>query len=349
MKKTAICLTVIVLAVTALTGCDNKGSEDPGQEPMPPLLVADYVQSGENTKYTYAGEGNEYASYVSWVDYKSEDRIQLRANNGGTEAVNVYKIQDGKLVLSFRQAETYHRENMLGKEANANEILLMEPLEKGNSWTLDDGSKRSITGIQESVETPSGIYKAIEVTTVYADSTIIDYYAKGIGLVKTVFTGEDDFKVTSTLSKIEKDVKLLQKLKLYYPNIDTEKYYSKNVDIQFETNDSAEELITKLYKENIIENTGQVLSENAKINKISLEQEAAIVHVDLNREFLTEMNAGSAYEAMILQCLANTLGEYCMSEKMSITIDGESYSSGHIVLEAEDYITTDKENVIEVK
>lgn len=353
MKKIISYIAFICITASVLSGCADPDTQSPGEsevpEPVKKVSVEAYLQSEANTKYTYEGEGIEFASYVSWVDYKADGSLQLRSNNGGTEAVNVYKVEDGKLILAFVQAETYHRENMIGKKSNVDEVMLMEPLEKGNSWTLEDGAQRSITDTDASIETPSGTYTAIEVTTINKDSKTLDYYAEGTGLVKTVFIGSDDFEVTSSLSQIERDVKLLQNLNFYYPNIEDEKYYYKNIELEFQTNDIAEELITRAYKENVPENAAPVLSENAKLNSFYLDQEAGIVHLDLNKEFLAEMNAGSSYESMILQSLANTLGGYCMGEKLSITLDGEIYSSGHIMLEAEDYITVDLENTVEAR
>lgn len=348
MKKIVIYISLILMLMSVFTGCTSSEPDKP-EEPVPveKLSIEAYLQSEANTKYIYEGEGMEFAAYTSWVDYESDGLLQLRSNNGGTEAVKVYKVEDAKLVMVFTQGETYHRENMLEKEPNMDEVLLMEPLEKGTAWTLQNGAERSITDVAASVETPSGTYTAIEVTTVNEDSKTLDYYAKGTGLVKSVFIGAENYEVSSTLSMIEKNSRLIQSLRLYYPNIEDEKYYYKDVVLEFETNDSAEDLISEAYKENETETAGVVLTENATINRLWLDQEAMVVHLDLNREFLTEMNAGSYYEYMILQSLVNTVGNYCMSDRVSITLDGYAYESGHILLEDGDYLTVDLGNVVD--
>jgi len=65
---------------------------------------------------------------------------------------------------------------------------------------------------------------------------------------------------------------------------------------------------------------------------LSLNEDENIVCIDLNTAFLTEMNAGSEYESMILQSIANTFGQYYDSNKVILTIDNQLYSSGHILL-----------------
>ncbi|MPM51125.1 hypothetical protein SDC9_97872 [bioreactor metagenome] len=57
------------------------------------------------------------------------------------------------------------------------------------------------------------------------------------------------------------------------------------------------------------------------------------------------MNAGSGFEAMILQCLTNTLGDYYQVEEVYITIDGGPYESGHIIIEEGEAYKVDYTNV----
>ena len=45
------------------------------------------------------------------------------------------------------------------------------------------------------------------------------------------------------------------------------------------------------------------------------------------------MNAGSGYEAMLLQALARTFGGWYGVKSVVLTIDGDNYSSGHIYFE----------------
>ena len=207
---------------------ENGGSKEPDT-----LSIEDYYPIKDNTRYLYEGSGNEYASYDTYIDYTSDSKFQQRVDNGGTVMANVFEIKDGKLTRKYSRGEAYYRENLLNKTDKDEEVILQEPLEKGTTWTLKDSSTRTITNIDVEISTPSGDYKALEVTTKGENGQTVDYYAKNVGLVKTVFVYEE-MEVTSTLSKIEENVPFIQNISFYYPNIDDGKYYFKNKEIQFQ-------------------------------------------------------------------------------------------------------------------
>ncbi len=353
MKKT-VSLLIALIFILFLAGCGpgnsgennnnngnnntagnnaGKNTDENGGNNEPDLLsIEDYYPIKENTRYLYEGSGNEYASYDTYNDYTSDSKFQQRVDNGGTVMANVFEIKDGKLTRKYSRGEAYYRENLLNKTDKDEEIILQEPLEKGTTWTLKDASTRTITNIDVEISTPSGDYKALEVTTEGKNGQTVDYYAKNVGLVKTMFVYED-MEVTSTLSKIEENVPLVQNISFYYPNIDDGKYYFKNKEIQFQTNDITKQVLEKTYKEAVPagHTVGKVLSEQAKINSLYLNQDNN-VYIDLNSDFVTKMNAGAGYEQMILQCIANTFGQYYNAEKVYLTIDNDLYQSGHIEL-----------------
>ena len=198
MKKYILIFAVAIL-IALISGCtatnNNNSSEAQAK-------VQDYFPIKENVKYVYEGKGNEYAAYDVYIDYTSGSKVQQRVNNGGSEIVKVVEIKDGKLTQIFFRGETYYRENFLDIDEKENEILLMEPLVKGTTWTLKDSSVRTITNTSADITTPSGTYKAIEVTTDSSNGKTVDYYAKNIGLVKSVFNSEGA-EISSSLSKIE--------------------------------------------------------------------------------------------------------------------------------------------------
>ena len=70
---------------------------------------------------------------------------------------------------------------------------------------------RSITNVKVTITTPLASYECIEVTTVGKESTIKDYYAANVGLVKTLFTSNGT-EVSSSLSKIDERYFLLFKM-----------------------------------------------------------------------------------------------------------------------------------------
>ncbi|HEX3033114.1 MAG TPA: GerMN domain-containing protein [Bacillota bacterium] len=342
--KRFLTLAFLLLSLVFLVSCGSSGTKtDPDTDKKgntsgatQSLRIEDFFPFEENIHYTYEGIGNEYAAYSVYVDYHSGSRLQQRVNNGGTEAAKVLELKDGKLIQVFSRGEVYFRENLLQAQGTAPEILLMEPLVKGTSWTLKDGRTRTITDLAADVTTPSGNYKAIQVDTQGPNDQITDYYARNVGLVKTVFSSGGT-EVSSSLATVEKDVPFVQGVSFYYPNVNDNKLTEVVRNISFRTNDITGQKLEAAYKEPGPANTGKVFSANTTINRVYLNTNF-VVSLDLNRAFLTEMNAGSGYEAMILQSLANTFGRYYGVDKVSLTIDNKPYESGHILLKPGEYL-----------
>lgn len=307
--------------------------------------VGDYFPIKENAKYIYEGSGNEYASYQVFTDYTSENKVQQRIDNGGSVLVNVCEINDGKLVRVFFKGEVYYRENFLDEQSGEPEILLMEPLKKGTSWNLPDGRQRSITGVNTEIVTPIGKFNAIEVSTEGNDSITVDYYVKDIGLVKTIYQ-TDGMEVSSSLKSLEESGVNVQSVQFYYPDSENGKIYYKTKLVSFRTNDSTDNILEEAYKAAIDEDFAMVLTTNTTIRSLTLNKDNK-VKLDLSSTFLSEMNAGAAFEATILQCISNTFCHYYNAEELILTIEGKPYESGHILLEENKSFRADYEGITE--
>ena len=354
MKKLLLIISLL-LSLVLLSSCANKDAVKPsGDNKLTPpvtkvelFTIKDYYAYKENTKYVYEGQGNEYASYTVFIDYKSGNRIQLRSNNGGTENVKVLENNDGELRILQSRGECYYRENFTQVPSSNGEILLKEPLVVGTSWTLADSRKRSITNLGVDITTPLGNYKTLEVTTEGKDGKTLDYYAPNIGLVKSVFTSNGQ-EVSSTLSKLETNVPFIQSVRFYYPNENVDKLSFVNKQLSFKTND-----ITKIIFENVFKdlpngNSAKVLGPNVKIKSLYLNKDNR-AYIDFSKEFLSEMNAGSGYESLILQSITNTIGTYYGVDKVYITVEGNPYVSGHIVMKKGEFFTVNLTNSVELK
>lgn len=312
--------------------------------------LAAYFPDTNNQHYIYAGEGNEYASYDEYTDYAKDNRKQIRKNNGGTEEVKVIELEKEHIKTRLSRGEAYPRENWLDQEPGeeeGTEILLKAPLKEGTTWPVMGERTRTITGINVSIDTPMGTYETVEVTTEGSEDKVVDYYAPDIGLVKTVFTS-DDYNVTSTLSKIETDVPLVQTVRFYYPNADGETLSYVDKELAFKTNDVTKKKIETAYKELPNDAVGSVLSDNTTILSLYLNTDGR-VYVDFSKELISEMNAGSAYETLILQSIVNTIGGYYYMNEVYLTVDGQPYSTGHIQKEKGESFTVDTENSSEAQ
>lgn len=247
----------LLCAVLLLSGCgreEGNGNKVPDSQPQ--LSVETFFPIKENVKYDYEGEGNEYAFYNVYIDYTSDTRVQQRINNGGTETVKVIEVKDGKVTEIFSKGEVYYRENYLQNDTQE-VILLQEPIRKGTTWTLADASKRTITRVNVDVSVPAGNYKAVEVTTEGPYSTIVDYYAPDVGLIKSVWvSNEGGDEVSSSLRAIEENVVLVQNVDFFYPNIE-DQYIYKTKQVSFKTNDITRNILAAAYKEPVGGEAGQ--------------------------------------------------------------------------------------------
>ena len=372
MKKNILYASMIMLLVL-LSGCNkNKqnteeitGALTPTVQPMittpvednkavKPLTISDYYPLLADTEYVYEGQGNEYAAYNRVTDFLDAEkkRIQTRTNNGGMETVSVMEIKDGKLSVIAAVNESYSREDIMtdavaGTDA---EVLLMEPLVQGTEWTLQNGSKRYISATEVEVETPSGNYKAIEVTTDSTDSTdgsdgiTKDYYAPQVGLVKSVFSS-GDMEVTSSLREIKTNAPFTQAIDIFYPDAD-EKIYVEPLTLTFRTGEKTRTVLQDaICKEAAKASYLPLASIKTKINSLYLGEDG-IVHVDFSPELVSDMNAGSGYEVLILQSITNTLGNYYGVEEVLITMEGKPYESGHILMKEGETFKVNMDNVV---
>ena len=348
MKKLALILGLLI-SLLFLSSCATKDADKSdntvpknGSDSTQTRTIADYYPFKENIKYVYEGQGNEYASYTVFVDYTTENRCQLRINNGGTEMVKIMENKDGQLTQLLSRGECYYRENLTRISAENQEILLKEPLQEGTSWILADNRIRYISKEEVEVSTPSGTYMTLEVTTEGQDDKVVDYYAPDIGLVKTVFTSEGT-EISSALSKLEGNAVFTQSVRYYYPNVDGVTLNYTDKQLSFHTNDITKIVLENAYKEVPEGPVGRVLSPNARFISLYLNKDN-MVYADFGKQLVSEMNAGAGFEGMILQCLTNTLGLYYGVDKVYLTVEGEPYSSGHFMMNKGEVFTVDLKN-----
>lgn len=186
------------LLILFLAGCLTLTACSKAEPPKP----ADFFPMTKGSFWEYEGEGNEFASFTREVLFTDSGRAQLRENNGGTVTASVIEATETAVIRVFSRAEAYGEENYMEKQATENTILLKAPVEVGTEWEVQDGIKE-ITDVNATVTTPAGKFeKCVAVTANYGESTIVEYYKAGIGLVKREFTS-GDIKVTSSLKRYE--------------------------------------------------------------------------------------------------------------------------------------------------
>lgn len=345
-------LTTIVLAGCKPTNNTNGNNTNNtnGNGNNKTYTISDYYPFVANLKTVYEGTGNEYASKTEYVDYIKGDKIQIRSDNGGTVVAQVLQNKNGELTLLNSEGEIYYKQDMTSMAAKKSEVLLKEPLAKGTNWTLPDGRKRSISGVNVDITTPLGSYKALEVTTEGSDYQNKDYYVLNMGLVKTVYKSEGS-EVSSSLKEYIKDTPLVQNVRFYNFKVTTTdiQVVYKEIPVNLKTNDEIKDTFQSYFRQPLVSGTMALMSSNTIINSLSLNTTDGKVYVDFSNQFVTEMNAGTTKETGVLRSVTDTLGYYYGVDKVVITLDGQPYSSGHILMNKGEAFNTNYKGALQVK
>lgn len=308
----------------------SASSEDTSSSEEETATILDYFPFEENVYYSYQGEGNEFAPYDTYPQYIDGNRMQLVEINPGTTSVKVVEYTDGKLVENFRSGQVYYRENMLDKtNENGGRIILQEPLEVGTTWESPNGNVAEITAVDVEVDTPLGVFPALEVTETAETSVNKYYYAKDIGLVKSEYTDDTGVVlVTTTLQARNQDMPEAVTMRVFYPDANVMGLESSDVNISFFTNDITRLTVTDLFKQIPGVEYGRLIPDNATINSLYLNDDGR-VYIDFSEALVTDMNAGSSGESLILQGIVNTIGFYYGAQEVVLTVEGAPYESGH--------------------
>lgn len=174
---------------------------EPAKEVVPIVKPGDFFPLVVGSTWEYLGEGNEYASFNRKVLFTSGNLAQIREDNGGTVSAAVFKISPEAVSRVFFMGEAYDDQmNYLNTSSNENIIILKTPLQVGTKWTEPNGT-REIVDINATIATPAGSFtQCLKVKISNENSTLYEYYKKGVGMVKREFISGDT-KVSSSLKK----------------------------------------------------------------------------------------------------------------------------------------------------
>ena len=117
-KKSYRLFFLFLLLPLLLTGCieneENRveGEEYPAQvkeesreDIAGPLRIQAYFPFNQDLEYQFAGEGNEYASFIRKIIHVEENYLQLTDNNGGTIVTSIYEMGEKELRKVYSQEE----------------------------------------------------------------------------------------------------------------------------------------------------------------------------------------------------------------------------------------------------
>ncbi|MDL2248077.1 GerMN domain-containing protein [Tyzzerella sp. OttesenSCG-928-J15] len=377
MKFRKIALGAVMAAII-FTGCNNTtGNDDKEQTPSPTATasqkpvendknkdtsvqgtIAEFFPFKENAAYVY--ERSDALGLSSTYPVYIEGSKMQRATKAGEWLVTeVFENSGGELTVNYAHNSSSGFENFMGMKDEYQITVLKEPLQLGGSWETYSGPTVqgvakgvcTITDVGVEVETPYGKVSAIEVSTELENGyTNVDYYAKGIGLVKSGYFIKGFESATSTAEDVNTDLvlKSFEENSPYevdflvcFPNENADGLEETAVNYEYNTNGDLQAILEEALKNPTGNPNNKVISENTKINFVDVTwqsskdpetnayKETAAVHVDLSHNFVDDMNAGSGYEQLLLQSLEATLKGFYNAIDFTLTIDGEAYVSRH--------------------
>lgn len=292
----------------------------------------------ESTLLDYEGFGNEFAAFTRYPQFVHETTMQVVDSSGGTDVVRVFEYSENAITEIFTRGETYFRDDVLATGLDSMEmeddILLQLPIEVGHSWDSTSSITSEITDTGFEFETEFGTFNAIEVTRSEENFTSLYYFAEGIGLVEQVFNpGEDpEMAITSTLvSRSENQAQEIYMM-VFSLNEQADRLIIRDIKFGLFTNEPVYPKLAEIFRGQAPEaDITPLISENTDINQMYLGNDE-IAYIDFTPELVSEMNAGAGVEALIIQAIVDTVGNYYNVEEVMLTVDGGPYSSGHFDL-----------------
>lgn len=346
MKSKLILIPVISLLGVSLVGCQmgnkqenlesatikeedndlNTNTED-NLKMLSSEVLKDYLIGEDVSSLKYKGSGfGEFSSFETVVRNSGSDYTDI-INLKGTAISKKIKLNEDGLIISRLGTEDY-----LGLDYSlleeVNEVLLAKPLEVGNSWVSGD-KKKEIVSVDEILETDIGPLSTIKVVSLNNENLDkeVFYFSKGLGLVKYELTTKDGLETSSVIEEVVKGEDYNTSVELFTLDSNAENIISTNASVKLRKNKDINNQILETYSNKAPE----IISENTQINEVKIDGDTLII--DFNDAFKDEMNAGANIEYMILESVANTFGNIYNKNKVMITVSGDMYSSGHILLE----------------
>ena len=334
-------------APTSDSGVVGGGTIEQPADPQGEVVgtISDFFPFEENVMFTIAPvdsiEGITATDQQIFTTIINGDRIQQRIMAPNIDNTVVLDRSGGTLTQEFIFQDFYLFEDVTMSPSNMHLVILQEPLMIGHSWSNEfeeHPGTATITDVNVEITTPAGTFTdAIEVTTEFENGdTAVTHFAKGHGQIRDTYStamvdlegNATPISITTELTKVSRGP-LVGNMYVFGPDDQIMTLETTGVEIEVNTNQNFETLFA-----DVLSNT---LIEQMSINKITIDRELSLSHVDFSNPFEL-VNFGVSYEELFLNALANTFGNFFYTENFRITINGQNYSSGHFTFADGEYI-----------
>lgn len=287
-----------------------------------------YFPPKSNSIYIYTSLNNNFLKFKRYTEYQSENKVQIRFDNNITDIINVYEYTDTGVKVSVYKENIHYRQNLLDISNNINDYLIKEPIVKDNKWTLSDGSIRCITNTNMTIKTKFNLFNSvIEIVTISNKNKdfYIDYYAKDIGLVKSIYSNDKTGILYCELEDVLDNTPYCKNFKIYYPDKNLNTIWYSNRNLEFYTNEDSN---LKFSKELETPPKGLIplINRNTLINEMRYDFNKNISYIDFSIDILNILKCNSIYSNLFINCIYNTFRNYFNTNNLYITINNIPYT-----------------------
>lgn len=286
----------------------------------PTKNIESYYPVAKDSVWTY--ELKDDTMTVS-VDYIKDHVFQLRYQTEDETILRVYVKEDDCIYEVATIKDSFIKKDYTLLRQYKDCVLRL-PLQEGESWALKDGATREIIALDKEIYTSQGKFKTMQVVTEHEDYEMVQYYAEKVGLVKSVYKSSDG-KVVQELQSYQTNQPLKVYVDAYYPSLGLDSVVLRRQQISIMTNEEPRHFLTDVLSLEPTPQTIQPLPLETQINAIYVDEDKAIVQVDLSHTY--EENSYTEQEkTAALLSVAKTIGNYYKVSQVLITVNGVHYT-----------------------
>lgn len=300
-------------------------NEDSNLSELADFNIREYLNIIPNTLYLFKNEkGEVYEYYFTSIDGDTIKILKKFHDRAYLETVVLTK--DNITIDSVSYLENMHR-NVFYTEQPIDTYAPIEiftsPVVKGRKWKSNGYPFEFLKTSYESIVVSGVTYDGYKNEIHYSHTNGID----------KIVRYEDNEVITFELVDIQRDYEYEFNLNAYY--IDNEQLEVTPINIIWTmyTNYTENDFFTDIFTKSTVEGFNAPLPEGTVVNSIYKAKDLDYVSVDFSEQFNELTTLGSGYEANHIYAVVNTLCDFYKVDKIKLTVNGESYQSGHLYFE----------------
>lgn len=324
----------ILLAIMFLSGC---------AQIAPTSDIESFFPLEENVLYVFDVEGLEEDGvrtvFNSYIRGNTAQRM-IHASHF-PPSTEVITVGGGEVTLVFGEPAHYTLEDITSANPNLDIVILQEPLELGHYWNNGD-EHWEITSVSSLVETGAGSFETLQVTvTTASGNRDYYYYARGIGLVRSVHQGVLG-NITISLAQRVEDSFANVPISVFFPNPYTAGIDAEARALFIPTNGDPAGLLNDEIHNPPGTGALSLLPVGVSIQYVNVYREQALAHVDLSPSIGSSYgDIGDGTIGNMLLGLTNTVGHMYDVAYVTFTMGGEALSWGPVQLQLGEAIAVD--------